>query len=92
MRHRRLAPGRAAIGGTTWAKRCAVCGKIIAAPKVARDTAEVCGRACAEEYDRRWVEAAPPGERALRVRCAAEAAVLRAKAAGEDVAPDAGGK
>lgn len=65
-------------------KGCAVCGKPIAVPKVVGDMPEVCGRACAEEYDRRWIEAAPPSERAQRVRSAAEAATLRAKAAGED--------
>lgn len=64
-------------------KKCAICGKPLATSKVVGDTPEVCGPACAEEYDRRWVEAAPPNERAYRVRCAAEAAVTRAKAAGE---------
>ena len=39
------------------------------------------GGACAEEYDRRWIEAAPSGERAQRERYATEAAVMRAKAA-----------
>lgn len=66
------------------AKQCAVCGKPIAVPKVVGDMPEVCGPACAAEFDRRWIEAAPPGERAQRMRGAAAAAVVRAKAAGED--------
>ena len=71
-------------------KSCAVCRKPIAVPKVVGDVPEVCGPACAEEFDRRWIEEAPPSERAQRVRSAAAAAVVRAKAAGETVGKDAG--
>ena len=67
-----------------------MCGKPIAVPKFVGDMPEVCSRTCAEEYDRRWIEAAPPSERAQRVRSAAAAAVVRAKAAGETVGKDAG--
>ena len=76
--------GHAAIGGSTLAKHCSVCGKPPAASKVVGDSPGVCGRACAEEFDRQWIEAAPPNERAQRMRNAAAAAGVRAKAAGED--------
>ena len=64
-------------------KHCAVRDKPIAVPKVVGDMPEVCGRTRAEECDRRWIQAAPPRQCAQRVRGAAAAAVVRAKAAGE---------